>query len=126
MRKPAYSAKEFKEALVKAEQQLSTDGRRADPAATVELLPSEIEMRPELFQPREFSFGLKETDPNHVKRLARAVGIQGELDPIVVIKLGKRFVCVDGHHRLAAYEVERWATPIRCEWFGGTVREAVD
>jgi ParB/Sulfiredoxin domain len=94
--------------------------------AFTELLPGEIVLRPELFQPREFSFGLRQTDPDHVKKLARAIGIQGELDPVLVIKLGKRFVCVDGHHRLEAYKKEKWTKPIKCEWFGGSLREAVD
>ncbi len=70
--------------------------------------------------------GLRTTDREHVKKLARAVSIQGELDPIVVIKLGKKFVCVDGHHRVEAYKDAKWTKEIRCEWFGGTVREAVD
>lgn len=126
MRRPVYNAKEFKEALIKAEGQLTTVGRPSGPGAIVKLLPSEIETRPELFQPREFSFGLRSTDGDHVKRLKRSIGILGELDPVVVIKLGKKFVCVDGHHRLEAYKAEHWAKPIKCEWFGGTVREAVD
>ena len=126
MRKPAYNASEVKEALAKAERQHTTVGRPARPDASVELLPSEVQMRPELFQPREFSFGLRATDRDHVKKLARAIGIQGELDPIVVIKLGKKFVCVDGHHRLEAYRAEKWVKPIKCEWFSGSVREAVD
>jgi hypothetical protein len=83
-------------------------------------------MRPELFQPREFSFGLRETDQDHVKKLARIISIQGELDPIAVIKLGAKFVCVDGHDRLAAYKEAKWSKAIKCEWFGGSVREAVD
>ena len=89
-------------------------------------MPSEIVLRPELFQPREFSFGLRQTDPDHAKKLKRAIGIQGELDPILVVKLGKKFVCVDGHHRLRAYKDAKWSKPIKCEWFGGSLREAVD
>jgi hypothetical protein len=123
MRKPAYNASDVKEALAKAERQHTTAGRPVRADASVDLLPSEVQMRPELFQPREFSFGLRATDRDHVKKLARAIGIQGELDPIVVIKLGKKFVCVDGHHRLEAYREKKWVKPIKCEWFGGNVRE---
>jgi hypothetical protein len=124
MRAAVHNAQKLQEALEKAERQLT---RRPEGAgAIVEMHPSEIQVRPELFQPREFSFGLHKTDEDHVKKLARAIGIQGELDPIVVIKLGKRFVCVDGHHRLEAYKSEKWTRTIRCEWFAGSVREAVD
>ena len=126
MKKPAYTAKELKEAIAKAEQQITTVGRPKGAHATVKLLPSQIEIRPELFQPREFSFGLRKTDPDHVKKLKRALSVKGELDPIIVIKLGKKWVCVDGHHRLEAYKADGWTKPIVCEWFGGSVREAVD
>jgi hypothetical protein len=67
MRKPAHSAKELEDALGKAEQQLNTKGRPKGKHATVELYPSEVKVRPELFQPREVSFGLRETDQDHVK-----------------------------------------------------------
>ncbi len=120
------NAKALGEALEKAERQLSTRDRPSDTEAFVKLHPSQIKIRPELFQPREFSFGLRMTDPDHVKRLERAIGINGELDPVLVIKLGKTFVCVDGHHRIKAYEAAKWRESIRCEWFGGTLREAVD
>jgi hypothetical protein len=111
MRTPANSAKELETELAKAGRQLNTKGRPKH--ATVERHPSEIRMRPELFQPREFSFGLRETDQDHVKKLARIISIQGELDPIAVIKLGAKFVCVDGHDRLAASGLPRAANCIR-------------
>jgi ParB-like nuclease domain len=61
-----------------------------------------------------------------VKKLAGEIETAGELDPILVIRLGDAWVCVDGHHRVRAYQqVEREGT-IKCEWFGGSVREAVD
>jgi hypothetical protein len=44
----------------------------------------------------------------------------------LVIKIGGTWTCVDGHHRLEAYRKEKRTEPIKCEWFGGTVREAVD
>lgn len=74
MRGAAYNtAKAFQEALEKAEQQLPTGGRPTGADATVELLPSAIEVRPELFQPREFSFGLHATDmPAASRRVAPA------------------------------------------------------
>ena len=119
------TAKALSEAVRKAEGQLSTRGRPPDNEAFVQLHPSQIKTRPELFQPREFSFGLRMTDPDHVKKLERAISINGELDPVLVIKLGKQFVCVDGAHRLKAYEAVKWREAIRCEWFAGTLKEAV-
>jgi ParB/Sulfiredoxin domain len=126
MRKPIYNAKTRKEALEKAEKQLTTKGRAKVEPAMVELRPVEIEVKPELFQPREFSYGFREVDRDHVKKLKRAIDIDGELDPIIVVKLGKTWVCVDGHHRLAAYKLAKWKETISCEWFGGNIREAID
>jgi hypothetical protein len=123
MRAAAHNAKALQEAVAIAEHELVN---RPKGTTTVEVRPNAIQIRPELFQPREFSFGLRETDPEFVKKLARSIGIQGELDPVLIIKLGKKFVCVDGHHRLQAYKAAMWDRPIRCEWFGGTVKEAVD
>jgi Recombinase/ParB-like nuclease domain len=51
---------------------------------------------------------------------ARRIGIDGELDPVLVIRLGKEWVCVDGHHRIAAYRLRKHKKPIRCEWFTGS------
>jgi hypothetical protein len=86
----------------------------------------QIKLKPELFQPREFSYGFREVDKDHVKKLKRSIDALGELDPIVVVKLGRNWVCVDGHHRLAAYRAAGWHGLIKCEWFGGNVREAMD
>jgi ParB-like nuclease domain len=125
LRRGVHNAKVLKDAVTTAEQQLERppDGK----AKTIKLRPAEITTRPELFQPREFSMGLREVDPRHVKKLRKAARIKGELkDPIVVVKLGGVWTCVDGHHRLEAYRKEKRTEPIKCEWFGGTLREAVD
>ncbi len=53
------------------------------------------------------------------------MGTKGELDPILVVKLGRFWVCVDGHHRLEAYSQRKWEGTIKADWFAGTVREAV-
>jgi ParB-like chromosome segregation protein Spo0J len=126
MRKSAYTARDRKDALIEAELQLTTKGRPSTEPAFVELLVHQIKLQPELFQPREFSYGFREVDKDHVKKLKRAIDIVGELDPIVVVKLGRKWVCVDGHHRLEAYRAVNWQGQIKCEWFSGTVREAMD
>lgn len=120
---PQNTAKARKEALEEAEAILV----RPKPTNATELriAPSRIKTKPVLFQPRELSYGMRNVDPEHVKKLKRAAEIaEGALDPMLVIKLGKDWVCVDGHHRLAAYGEDHAAVP--CEWFAGTVREAVD
>jgi hypothetical protein len=61
--------------------------RQVDEARTVELRPDEIQMMPVIFQPREFKLGLKETDTQYVERLEQRMGIVGDLDPVVVIKI---------------------------------------
>src|SRR5262249_4056337 len=70
-------------------------------------------------------------DGEHIKKLVRRMNTKGELDPPLVIKLGKKWVCVDGHHRIAAYlKTSTYCYgshyTITCDWFPGSVREAVD
>lgn len=126
LRVGAYNAKARREALEKAEKQLTT---RPEGQKTIKLKTDDIEFRLALFQPREFTAygGIRTTDGKMVKDLAHSISVHGELDPVLVIKLGEQFVCLDGHHRLEAYRKEKWTKAIKCDWFGGkTVREAVD
>ena len=67
----------------------------------MQLPPNQIETRPELFQPRGFSNSFLDTE--HVDKLVKHIATKGELEPPLVVKLGKKWVCVDGHHRIAAY-----------------------
>jgi ParB/Sulfiredoxin domain len=130
MRAGKHTAKAFAEALSKAEEQLvpwtkDNPWTESDPPY-VKLRLSEIEVRPELFQPREFLYGAREVDKAHVRKLEGRMRYKGELEPIVVIKLGKSWVCTDGHHRLAAYQKRAWKKQLKCQWFTGSVREATD
>jgi hypothetical protein len=120
---PQNTARARKEALEEAEALLVRPG--PTDATELRIEPRRIRTRPVLFQPREFSYGGHNVDPEHVKKLKRAAEIaEGDLDAMLVIKLGPDWVCVDGHHRLAAYGNGHGAVP--CEWFPGTVGEAVD
>jgi hypothetical protein len=65
-------------------------------------------------------------DKRYAKKLAKHINHLGELDPIIVIRLGEQWVCVDGHHRLQGYKIEKWSGTIKCEWFKGTAWEAAD
>lgn len=75
--------------------------RRARPLV---LMPSQIRLCEEVFQPR--CLKKNECDQAHVSEPTRALRSKPEeasfLEPILVIAVGRRFYCVDGHHRLAA------------------------
>jgi hypothetical protein len=103
----------------------------------VHMKPQDIRERLELFQPRRPGWGTRKLETRHVNHLATRIERKGELDPVLVVKLktanpytgaldGHEWVVVDGHHRIAAYLKKKWTAPIRCEWFGGSVREAAD
>jgi hypothetical protein len=117
--------KDFAREVEQAEKEFAGTDNSGE--AYVFLPAEEIKVRPVLFQPREFSFGIKDVDSEHVARLDREIRIRGELDPILVVRLGDEWVCVDGHHRLAAYKKNSWSEKLKCERFtGASVREAVD
>src|SRR5262249_15184435 len=126
VRFPRYTAARRQKVLAEAEKAFGRCDLKRGNRKYVSLRTSEIKKRLELFQPREFSYGARSVDGDWVKELARRIGIHGELDPVLVIRLGKEWVCVDGHHRIAAYRVRNHKKPIRCEWFAGTPAEAVD
>jgi hypothetical protein len=114
------------EALAQAERELKQPP--SGNTETVRIAPADIKTRPELFQPRGFAT-IGALDADHVAKLAKRIGRKGELDPPLVVKLGEEWVCVDGHHRVAAYLKQSkgaWQGPIACLWFAGGVREAVD
>ncbi|MCW5701755.1 MAG: ParB-like nuclease domain-containing protein, partial [Bradyrhizobium sp.] len=89
------------DALREAERELEQPSSTERPLY-VNVMPANITTRLELFQPRRFSAGLREVDPKHVKDLATRITRKGDLNPVLVIKLGGCWVVVDGHHRLAA------------------------
>jgi hypothetical protein len=103
----------------------------------VDLKPQDIKQRLELFQPRRPGYGLRTLNTNHINTLVTRIKRKGELDPPVVVKLetvnkdtgkgdGHEWVVVDGHHRLAAYPKAGHTGTIRCQWFAGGVRAAMD
>jgi hypothetical protein len=114
-------------ALREAERQLvrppAENGREP---LYVDVRPQDIVERLELFQPRRPGWGLRTVDAQHVKRLATRIKKKGELDPVLVVKLGGEWVVVEGHHRIRAYQKLNWDATIRCQWFAGGAREAMD
>jgi hypothetical protein len=124
-----YKAAEWEAALKAAEGLVVRPGRE-DPRS-VSLEPKQITTHPVLFQPRAFlgtrvDRGRVEVDPFHVADLVKAINRKGELNPVTVIKLDKKWVIIDGHHRLAAYRELGWTRLLRCRWFSGSVVEAMD
>jgi hypothetical protein len=115
---------ELRSAMMSAEKELKRP--ESGKEETIELTRGVIATRPELFQPRGFANSA--LDEGHVRKLAQRISTKGELSPPLVVKLGSKWVCVDGHHRLAAYAKQpgHRFDKIRCRWFAGSVSEAVD
>jgi hypothetical protein len=130
---PQVTAKALRQAEARLVKPEDNDGR----PVYVDLKPEDIKQRLELFQPRRPGWGLRTLDTNHVNKLATRIKRKGEIDPPLVVKLetvnqytgevdGQEWVVVDGHHRLAAYQKVKHTGTIRCQWFGASVRAAMD
>ncbi len=83
---------------------------------SIEVLPSVYQARAE---GRETKRGL--VDKGHVAKLAAFLKEpRKDLDPITILRVGKRNIVVDGHHRLEAYRSQkRKDIPVR--WFTGSL-----
>jgi hypothetical protein len=73
-----HNAKVMREAAVIAERQFKPHPQEAQQYQ--DLAPMQVSTRPELFQPREFSFGARAVNVHSVKKLASRIRIIGELD----------------------------------------------
>lgn len=66
------------------------------------------------------------TSEAHIKELAKAPLHGKDLDPITVWWDGKSWVCIDGHHRIAAYQfAQKGHHDVPVEFFSGTLEQAV-
>lgn len=101
---------------------LQAELEKSEPPTSLphELPVSAIDQYPELFQPRNLRL-----DEHHVQELARVVKRQGNLDPVLLLAVGKRAVLIDGHHRVEAYQAARHKEPVPVCWFQGALQEAV-
>src|SRR5262249_3850508 len=62
---------------------------------------------------------------DHITTLVSALKATGApFKHILVFWAGDRFFAVDGHHRLAAYDLIEWKAPIPVEVFGASLAEA--
>ena len=62
---------------------------------------------------------------NHIYTLAKAIkDNEKPLDRLLVLSVGKEFYVIDGHHRLAGYDIAGWTKGIPVEVFTGTLSDA--
>jgi ParB-like nuclease domain len=121
----SYTPKQRIEAIAEAETRLDREGHKPD----IWLRANQIKTKPELFQPRTITYGLRSTEDSHVQALITAIRAGDTIKPPpLVIKLRDGgYVVVDGHHTITAYKgADKGDKKIKCEWFPGTVREAFD
>src|SRR5690242_17546698 len=95
------------------EEATATFEAAPEPGRTVTVEPAHIVTMPTLFQPREGSL-ISHTNWEHVHKLRKHVAHVGELDAPVLVRIAGQWVCVDGHHRLAAYRQSGFDHPINC------------
>src|SRR6266581_1688123 len=104
-------------ALREAEAQLERPEITNGGPVYVQVPPQDIGERVEIFQPRRPGWGTRKLETSHVNKLKTRIQRKDELDPVLVVKLAGKWIVVDGHHRLAAYEKAKHTAPIKCEWF---------
>ncbi|WLA65568.1 ParB/RepB/Spo0J family partition protein [Bradyrhizobium diazoefficiens] len=61
---------------------------------------------------------------DHILDLAQAIQRGEQMPPILVFPVGQDYYVMDGHHRLAAYDMVNWAKPIPAQVFTGSLRDA--
>jgi ParB-like chromosome segregation protein Spo0J len=79
----------------------------------------------ETFQHRDSGWERTWEGKEQIKDLIRHLKNTREpLDPILVYPRDERFIVIDGHHRLKAYQEVWWDKPVPVKVFKGTLREA--
>jgi ParB/Sulfiredoxin domain len=94
----------------------------AKPGATVQLERRHIMVAEKAFQWRMPGRNRIPSD-DHILTLARAIGRGDKMPPILVFPVGRDFYVMDGHHRLAAYDMAEWTKAIPAQVFTGSLRE---
>lgn len=120
------------EDAIKAKAELIERMARGGPAPTPapQRLPLDaIESIPELFQPRGSDDWRSTSHVNGMSSSlsnAREANSAAKIEPVLVYWVGDAWVCLDGHHRLAAVRKKRKAgASVGVEVFSGTVTEAM-
>lgn len=119
-----------REAFVDAVERLEQQRVRGKPIKDrpSSLPVSEIRTAPEVFQPRGL-YSAEHVDELHVRSLRQALEAQGRkaaLQPILVMWIGRKVYCIDGHHRLAAYKAYGKLKTLPVEWCDKSVPEAAE
>jgi hypothetical protein len=120
-RRKAYRSALTYEELAKIE---STQQRTMFRPASLPL--SSIHVADRVFQWRLSDENILERE-RHTRVLRKAVAdgvTRAVLEPLLVTAIGEKFYLVDGHHRLEAYEEERWQHNVPVRHFDGPLREA--
>lgn len=86
------------------------------------LRPREIKLWPEVFQHRSPS---EHASAQHVRELRRTLATR-DLEPLLVWWDGKKWACIDGHHRLRAYvEANKGDHSVPVAVFSGSPQDAI-
>lgn len=93
------------EAIERVEQEARDRAEAPAPERPSKLPLSKVEMEPKVFQQRTSEGPMFGKSMGHTDRLAEAIrnSPTHELEPIDIWWSGRRWIVVDGHHRLKAY-----------------------
>jgi hypothetical protein len=106
------------QAIEKAERELNPPPSNWERPVFVPVPLKWITARSDLFR-------VPDLDLEYVEDLVARIARNESIDPPLVVKIGGKWICVDGHHRIAAHRKLESHT-VKSEWFDGTVREAAD
>jgi ParB-like chromosome segregation protein Spo0J len=116
----------FSDELARLREEAEREPTRQDRPQSLPL--KAIQTAPAVFQPRSLEEeGGK--DQAHVGELVRAIKAKPAdarfLDPVLVFAIGGAFYCLDGHHRLLAYQAAGVTCPVPVEHFEGSLEDAI-
>lgn len=115
MRSPEIPNRERANADMKELVQLIVSGREPNESEPQALPLNAISQVPSLFQPRLWSLlYAQRRSADHIATLYRSLE-HGPLDPIAVTPFGDKWVVIDGHYRLKAYQLKEWSEPVPVE-----------
>ena len=98
---------------IKMLTELMAKGSKPKQLSPVTLAIRELQECPSLFQPRHQSLLWPGRSNEHVKEMFRSLRSTGKpLEAIKVVWFGSKWFVVDGHHRLEAYKLVKWKSPV--------------
>lgn len=106
------------------EREFSSNAQKIKKPRALKL--TEIILRPDIFQQRMDQDEDRLRKDQHIENLVRSIKFKSNLDPILVLPYMGQFVCIDGHHRIAAYKAAKIKDNIPVEVFEGTFKEALE